>query len=254
MTGRATALGAERAQGVKLAPGPIPERDPSVTTEAIPAELTRDDLAALPIFPLPSSALFPGSLLPLHVFEPRYRELVRDALTGRKLLAVARLKPGFEASYDERPDVFERCGCGVIVDHARTDDGRYNILLRGLARVKIVEEHFAERNYRLVRAETLADTPTDPGLAAAFYTQLGALWPSLAPHLPAPLRDFAGLSQATGGAGALADHVAALLIDDTELTHRLMSELDPCERLRLVVGHVHEIVEHVAGGSPSTLN
>jgi len=225
-----------------------------VTSEAISTELTGDDLAALPIFPLPSSALFPGSLLPLHVFEPRYRDLVRDALSRRKLLAVARLKPGFETGYEGRPAVFDRCGCGVIVDHARSDDGRYNILLRGIARVQILDEHAAERSYRLVRAEKLGDAPTDARLAAAFYAQLGSLWPSLAGHLPAPLRDFAALTQATGCAGALADHVASLLVDDTALTHRLVSELDPCERLRLVVSQVRELVEQVAGAAPSPLN
>ena len=56
-------------------------------------------LEALPIFPLPNCVLLPGGLLPLHVFEPRYRELTRDCLAGDQLMAVARLRPGYESTY-----------------------------------------------------------------------------------------------------------------------------------------------------------
>ena len=74
--------------------------------------LSEQDLAALPVFPLPNVVLFPEAILPLHVFEPRYRELVREVLSGRKLMAVARLKPGFEDDYEGRPPVFDVCGVG----------------------------------------------------------------------------------------------------------------------------------------------
>ena len=66
-----------------------------------PDTLRPEDLAALSIFPLPDATLFPGVPLPLHVFEPRYRALVRDALASSKVLAVARLKPGFESDYEK---------------------------------------------------------------------------------------------------------------------------------------------------------
>ena len=69
-------------------------------------------LAALPIFPLPNCVLLPGGLLPLHVFEPRYRELTRDCLSGTQLMAIARLRPGYEQTYYGRPPVYERCGVG----------------------------------------------------------------------------------------------------------------------------------------------
>src|SRR6185295_13942516 len=69
-----------------------------------------DALAALPIFPLPNCVLLPGGLLPLHVFEPRYRELTRDCLAGHQLMGIARLRPGFETAYYGRPPVYEKCG------------------------------------------------------------------------------------------------------------------------------------------------
>src|SRR6266404_2412978 len=74
-----------------------------------------DTLAALPIFPLPNCVLLPGGLLPLHVFEPRYRELTRDCLAGHQYMGVARLRPGYESTYYGRPPVFGRFGVGRII-------------------------------------------------------------------------------------------------------------------------------------------
>src|SRR5450432_1488382 len=92
------------------------------------------DLAALPVFPLPNAVLFPGALLPLHVFEPRYRSLTRDVLAGRKLMGIARLKPGFEGNYEGRPPLFEVCGIGSVTESVERPDGRFDLTLRGLAR------------------------------------------------------------------------------------------------------------------------
>src|SRR5262245_2358078 len=111
--------------------------------ERTPGDMTmRDDLAPdvleqLPIFPLPHCVLLPGGLLPLHVFEARYRELTRDCLDGHRMMAIARLKPGYETEYDGRPPVHPSCGLGRIIASEELSDGRYHILLRGVARVRI---------------------------------------------------------------------------------------------------------------------
>src|SRR6266850_7706598 len=114
-------------------------------------------LAALPIFPLPNCVLLPGGLLPLHVFEPRYRQLTRDCLAGHHLMGIARLRPGVQDHYPGRPPVYERCGVGRIICSEELPDGRFALLLRGVARVEIARELPAERNYRLVEAKPLAD-------------------------------------------------------------------------------------------------
>lgn len=210
-----------------------------------PAEPLRslgpEDLAALPIFPLPNAALFPGAALPLHVFEPRYRELVRDALEGSRALAVPRLKPGFEGSYEGRPPVFEICGAGIVVDYVAHADGRYDILIRGLTRVRIVREHPVLQSYRVVNAVALSDETPDPALASAFHERLRSLWPNLAQRLPPELRDLAALSDGARTVSALSDRLAGLLIDDHLLTQRLLDELDPAERLRLITDELAEI-------------
>jgi Lon protease-like protein len=204
------------------------------------------DLRALPIFPLPNAALFPGAALPLHVFEPRYRELVRDALAGSKALAIARLKPCYEASYAERPAVFDVCGAGFIEHHRELDDGRYDILVRGTARVRILNEHPPLQKYRLVNAVLLTDLPAAPELAVAFHERLRSLWPTLASHLPEPIRDLATFARASDGAGALSDKLAGSLLGDPELTQCLLTELDPVERLRIVCDALQEIADRLA--------
>src|SRR5688500_20262519 len=96
--------------------------------------LTDADLASMPIFPLPNAVLLPGSILPLHIFEPRYREMTQDVLAGRRLLAIARLKPGFEGNYHERPPVYDICGVGQVIRDENHATGRYDIVVEGVAR------------------------------------------------------------------------------------------------------------------------
>src|SRR5882672_6917792 len=96
-------------------------------------------LEALPIFPLPQTVLFPAALLPLHVFEPRYRAMVKDCLLTHKAMAIALIRDGGERSVDlpagaarrRHPIIEPVAGVGVIIDHVQLADGRYNILLQG---------------------------------------------------------------------------------------------------------------------------
>src|SRR5437660_1133908 len=103
-----------------------------------------DDLAALSrfegtarLFPLPNLVLFPHVIQPLHIFEPRYREMMADALAGDRLVSIVLLRPGWEASYQGQPLVHEVACLGRIVADQRLEDGRFHLLLRGLARVRI---------------------------------------------------------------------------------------------------------------------
>lgn len=206
-------------------------------------ELKGRDLAELPIFPLPNVTLFPGAALPLHIFEPRYRELVRDVLAGRKLMAVARLKPGFEPDYGGRPPVFDVCGVGFIESHNQRPDGRYDLTLRGICRARIAEELPPLRAYRCVRAERLSEPEVAPALLAAWQAKLRELWTQLAPHLPEPARDLRVLTRDAEGASAYTDRLAAALVADPDASHELLSEADPGERLRLLTGRVQELVD-----------
>ncbi len=96
--------------------------------------------SSLPIFPLPTVVLFPNVFLPLHIFEPRYRQMTADALAGDRLIGMVLLRPGFDAGYEGRPPVYGT-GCTGLITHAeRLDDGQFNLILRGLEKFTIVGE------------------------------------------------------------------------------------------------------------------
>ncbi len=206
-------------------------------------ELEARDLAELPIFPLPNVTLFPGAALPLHIFEPRYRELVQHVLSRRKLIAVARLEPGFEPHYGGRPPVFDVCGLGVIENHNPRPDGRYDLTLRGLCRVRIAEELPPLRAFRCVRAVRMLEPDVPAALLAAWQLKLRELWAQLAPHLPEPARDLRVLTRDAEGASAYTDRLAAALVADPDASHQLLAEADPGERLRLLTARVQELVD-----------
>jgi uncharacterized protein len=95
----------------------------------------------LPLFPLPNVVLFPNVFLPLHVFEPRYRTMMADALSSDRLIGMVLLRPGWERDYEGRPLVYP-VGCSGVITHVeQLPDGRYNLVLRGLDRFRIVEEN-----------------------------------------------------------------------------------------------------------------
>jgi Lon protease-like protein len=123
--------------------------------------LSADELAKLPIFPLPRVVFFPGTALPLHLFEPRYTRMVEDCLdTGCTALAVALLAPGWEDNYEGDPAIYEIAGAGRIVAHQARRDGTHDIILHGLNRVRLQEHPSERRPYRCARAEPLEDVGT----------------------------------------------------------------------------------------------
>jgi Lon protease-like protein len=119
--------------------------------------------ATLPLFPLPNTVLFPGVYLPLHIFEPRYRAMVRDALDDDRLIGMTLLKPGFEAEYEGRPPIYP-IGCAGLITHAEPlPDGRFNIILQGLERFQVIAEDHS-RAYRVGNIDLLdaLRAPADP--------------------------------------------------------------------------------------------
>lgn len=122
----------------------------------------RDRLADLgfsglvPVFPLPDTVFFPDTLLPLHVFEPRYREMLAAARAGEGLIAVATLLPGWEKDYEGAPAFHPLATVGLVIRVDPRDDGTSDILLLGLERVRL-EEEYGQRPYRMARARTVPD-------------------------------------------------------------------------------------------------
>jgi Lon protease-like protein len=114
----------------------------------------------LPLFPLPNVVLFPNVFLPLHIFEPRYREMVADALASDRMIGMVLLRPGWDRNYEGRPPIYS-VGCsGVLTHNERLADGRYNIVLRGMERFRVVEEDHG-LSYRRAVVEPLRDYRLD---------------------------------------------------------------------------------------------
>jgi Lon protease-like protein len=110
----------------------------------------------IPIFPLPNVVMFANVFLPLHIFEARYRAMVTDAIAGDRIIGMVLLQPGYEPNYEGRPSVYA-VGCAGVITHAETlPDGRFNIVLRGIEKFRIVGEE-ASRPYRLAHIEPLPE-------------------------------------------------------------------------------------------------
>ncbi len=168
----------------------------------------------IPIFPLQDVMLFPRATRPLHIFEQRYRDMVADALEGDRLIGMVLLEPGYEDEYEGRPPVYP-IGCvGVIAEVEQLPDGRYNIVLGGLAKFRITGED-QSRAYRLAHIE-----PIPEDLNAAEQVALGDLREELAGLIPIGLP---GLQVPEGVAAEDLVNGIAQIID-----------IDPLERLGLL--------------------
>ncbi len=112
--------------------------------------------AAIPIFPLPDVVLFPNVSLPLRIFEPRYRAMIEDALQNDHIIGLVFLRPGYESNYEGRPPIYPIGCAGVITSSERLPDGRFNIVLRGLAKFRVTAEDNS-RVYRIAEITTLPE-------------------------------------------------------------------------------------------------
>lgn len=117
------------------------------------------------LFPLPNLVLFPGAIQPLHIFEPRYRQMMVDALADDRLITMSLLRPGWESEYHLNPPVYPGVCVGRIYQEELLPGGRWNLLLHGERRARILEEVPSDRLYRLARVEWVAETPIDPDRA-----------------------------------------------------------------------------------------
>jgi uncharacterized protein len=123
----------------------------------------------LPIFPLPTVVLFPNVFLPLHIFEPRYRQMIADALAGDRIIGMVLLRPGFEDEYEGTPPIYAT-GCSGLITHSeQVEDGRYNLVLRGLEKFTVDSEEPAVTG-RLYRCAAI--TPIDETVRATERDQL----------------------------------------------------------------------------------
>lgn len=202
---------------------------------------------SLPIFPLPDLTFFPRTLLPLHVFEARYRAMVTDCLSRDRRLAVVGLKPGYEASYEGKPPVHAITGVGRIVQWERLPTGRYNMLLRGECRARIDRELPTDTLYRMVAATPLEDTGADGPAVAALTARVKARCGQI---LTAVGRSGAELQESLGALedpAELCDQVASALVPAAAVRQRLLEELHVERRLEALAVALDDLLSQLTG-------
>jgi Lon protease-like protein len=212
----------------------------SETAEGEVEPFSEEELARLPVFPLPNAVFFPATSLPLHVFERRYRRMVEDCVAqGPLAMIVTLLRPGWERDYEGRPDVHTIAGAGRIVGHHRLADGRHNLLLRGVCRVELTELDAGTLPYRVASARALSDEGTVDRHAVQ------ALLACTAPIVAAVRREHPEFDlgiEPGDPPGVVADRAADRLLADVALRQRVIETLDVGERIRMVTDAVGELM------------
>ena len=214
----------------------------------------REALRRLPMFPLPNVVLFPHALLPLHIFEERYKAMARDVLAGHHFLAVSLLTAPEDAVMEERPPVQRVAGVGEVVMAHELPDGRFNLVVRGRARIRIDDELDSNLPYRLISASELPDLPAiDASDLSDADESLRALVGHLADAIPegGELLRQVVVSQETPS--ELVDVLAAALVVDPALRQRLLETRDVMKRIERVSAEVVAMTGRIGSG-PTQVN
>lgn len=197
------------------------------------------------LFPLPNLVLFPHVLQPLHIFEPRYRDMLEEALTADRLIAMALLAPGWEPHYDERPPLYPIACLGRVATYHRLADGRYNLLLQGLKRVALVRELPPTKSFR--EAEVLLHEDAYPSAASLDRPQLQRellqAFKHALPRLPEGMDQLEQLLTSDVSLGMLTDLAAYTLELSLPVKQRLLAEANVDHRARLLLTELASLAE-----------
>lgn len=203
------------------------------------------------LFPLPNLVLFPHVMQPLHIFEPRYRELLEEALTTDQLVTMAMLAPGWEKDYEGRPPLFPMACLGRVAVHHRVADGAYNVLVVGLKRVRLLRgcrrrRAFARPRPRFVTTAIHRKKRPRPLLSNA---SSAAAFLEILPHLPQAQDQLDQLLGSEVSLGTLTDIISYML--DIELVQKetLLAEANVHRRTRLLLQHLAAISTDDSPGS-----
>lgn len=206
------------------------------------------------LFPLPNLVLFPHVLQPLHVFEPRYRVLVEEALASDRLIAMALLAPGWEADYEGRPPLYPAACLGRIGAYHRFEDGRYNLLVAGLQRIRLVRELEPAKPFREAEAVACQDVydVQRAGQRPALQRCLLDAFHRLAPKLDGAEDPLGPLLSDDLSLGVLTDVVAYALELNVEAKQRWLEETDVDRRAESILKALTGVASPDASGQRLT--
>ncbi len=192
------------------------------------------------VFPLPNLVLFPHVMQPLHIFEPRYRELLEDALAGDRLIAMALLAPGWENAYEGHPPLYPMACLGRITSYHRLENGTYNVLLLGLRRVRLIEELSPPRAFREARVELCEDCypPQEAADLASLQRRLRQAFMKILPMLPEAQEQLDQILGSDVPLGILTDVISYMLDVDVRHKEALLAECNVHRRTELLLSHL----------------
>jgi len=197
---------------------------------------TEDLSNPIAIFPLPSTVFFPKTILPLHIFEPRYRKMISDVQAGNQLIGMVLLAPGWENSYYENPEIVQ-IGCvGRIDKVVSLADGKFNIELTGLSRFKIIEEVTGEV-YRRANVDFLTeinDGKSDEELAKKAKTQFSE-WVRIHPKIKSSPNNPLKLIEQATALSEVIDKIVYGMDLKTEQKQSILEETDVVKRANFVL-------------------
>ncbi len=196
------------------------------------------------VMPLPNAILFPRVMLPLYIFEPRYKQMLADCLKGDRMFAVALLRLGWEKK-GRSAQPYPVASVGVIHTCVARPDGSANLILEGIARVRLVE-YVRLRPYRVARIQPLEsfeepEPPPREQLLAA-VAALAKAQAVFGPELPKPLLDA---FRSVQNAGYLSDLVSYTLLEDYHQKQLMLETLDVNVRLGQLIGLLQQKVRQL---------
>jgi Lon protease-like protein len=215
--------------------------------EHVTRPLTEEELGELPVFPLPRVVFFPGTVLPLHIFEPRYRAMVEACLrSGPRAMAVTLLRPGWEAAHPGRPPIHRVAGVGRFLEVNRRRDGRFDLLLLGLGRVELEELPAEGLPYRRAKATPLAERAPNGAAVERLVEEVMSSAAAISALVRRKHPDFELGLDPQLPPGILADRIADRLVADVERRQALLEEQDVKVRLSVLGDSLLELLSSLA--------
>ncbi len=203
------------------------------------------------LFPLPNLVLFPRVMQPLHIFEPRYCELLEEAVAGDRLIAMALLRPGWEDDYEGTPLIYPVVCLGRVAVHQKTEAGSYNLLLSGVNRVQIVRELPKRKRFREAVARICPDrhAPERAAEGPALQRRLRSALLDMSDCLPQAQEQLEYLLGADVQLGTLTDVLSYMLDLSLAEKQSLLAEFDVYRRAERLLEHLEVMAGDVQPGS-----
>jgi len=197
----------------------------------------------LPLFPLPNFVLFPRTHVPLHVFEPRYREMMDFAMAGERRLGMAHLREGYEKDYHGAPPIYRVLTAARILTADQLPDGRWSILIEGIERVAIRQEVQTEP-FRIAEVTPITEgfPPTERDEVMALMRKIAALAEHVGARFADGRRILTNLVNTHQHPAVVCDVVASTLVMDPYARQSLLEETILHRRMKLLLVQLQSVV------------